>query len=162
MSAQIHLGIITLITLLCFSLSSNAVACCWVSLKSEKLFEKLFIFKAWTSHSALINSLRLLALPFLATLSFRACCSLKWSSSALRSRPGHAHIRPSNDRRPNTWPLTGNRCEGEKRWFIIFYSLQNIHDFLWESYHRNSWFLSVTIFNTGITIFRSPFILPRI
>lgn len=56
-------------------------------------------------HFLFLNSLRLLALPFLATLSFRACCSLKWSSSALRSRPGHAHIRPSNDLLPNTWPL---------------------------------------------------------
>lgn len=49
--------------------------------------------------------LRLLAFPFLATLSFSACCSLKWSSSALRSRPGHAQIRPSNERLPRTCPL---------------------------------------------------------
>lgn len=76
--------------------------------------------RAAASLSALFHSLRLLALPFLATLSFRACCSLKWSSSALRSRPGHAHIRPSNDRRPNTWPLTGNRWIKERYVILLF------------------------------------------
>ncbi len=57
------------------------------------------------------GSLRLLAFPFLATLSFRACCSLKWSSSALRSRPGQAQIRPSNERLPRTCPLSKNMLE---------------------------------------------------
>lgn len=53
------------------------------------------------------HSPRLLAAPFLAALSLRACCSRKWSSSALRSRPGQAQMRPSKDRRPSTCPLAG-------------------------------------------------------
>lgn len=53
------------------------------------------------------RSPRLLAAPCLAALSFRTCCSRWWSSSALRSRPGQAQMRPSKDRRPSTCPLSG-------------------------------------------------------
>lgn len=87
---------------------------CIPTARQQDKYHKLNVLLTWTYHSVSFNSLRLLALPFLATLSFRACCSLKWSSSALRSRPGHAHIRPSNDLLPNTWPLIWNGDNWDK------------------------------------------------
>lgn len=89
------------------------------------------------------DSLRLLAFPFLATLSFSACCSLKWSSSALRSRPGHAQIRPSNERLPRTCPLwkkmvkfSFNFCH---QWTKSFYSVFLVMELLTCSSQLNKY-----------------------
>lgn len=51
-------------------------------------------------------------IPSLLFVPSLTCCLRMLSSSALRSRPGHAQIRASKHRRPKTWPLERpmNKC----------------------------------------------------